>query len=167
MSPRSAEWLRTLYSEAVAAGELPSWRRDDVEDPAAELASMLRCTPAWTEPYRVIVDRLIGLDLIETSASAWFVAAGGDAVVCPQIVDVDVGSVVLTRAEWQGESLGLTLAPSEGDSTRITQFRIVGVEPRVWWQTGIDGATTDVRGDYVIVRCPLVAGHLDFDPSSY
>jgi hypothetical protein len=32
---------------------------------------------------------------------------------------------------------------------------------------GVDGATMDVRADCVVVRCPMVAGDLEFTPGSY
>lgn len=86
---------------------------------------------------------------------------------CPQVVDVDMPDVVMSRAEWSGESLYLTLAPRLEQPTRWTEFRIVGVEPRLWWLVGIDGATMDVRSDGVVVRCPMVAGDLEFTPGSY
>jgi hypothetical protein len=97
----------------------------------------------------------------------WTALSAAPLRACPQVVDVDFPNVALTRAEWIGETLHLTIAPRREDPSTSTEFRIVGVEPRIWWQTGIDGATTDVRANCVVVRCPLVAGHLEFNPSSY
>lgn len=97
----------------------------------------------------------------------WAALSAGSLGSCPQVVDVDMPDVVLSRAEWSGESLLLTLAPRREDATRSTEFRIVGVEPRLWWLVGIDGATMDVRSDCVVVRCPMVAGDLEFTPGSY
>lgn len=86
---------------------------------------------------------------------------------CPQVVDVDVPHVVLTRAEWQHGALLLTIDPLHPDPAAWTEFRIVGVEPRLWWLAGIDGASMDVRADCVVVRTPRVAGDLEFTPGSY
>ena len=86
---------------------------------------------------------------------------------CPQVVDVDFPTVALSRAEWRKGALHLTLAPLVEDPARWTTFRIAGVEPRLWYLTGIDGATMDVRPDSVSVRVPLVAGDLEFTPGSY
>ena len=97
----------------------------------------------------------------------WEALSAGPIERCPQIVDVDVPAVALTRAWWEGETLRLTLAPLVEDPARRTQFRIVGVEPRLWWVNGIDGVSLDVRSNQVIVRCPMVAGDLEFTPSSY
>jgi hypothetical protein len=86
---------------------------------------------------------------------------------CPQVVDIDFPSVALRRAEWVDGSLHLRLAPLQSASHRWTQFRVVGAEPRQWYQTGIDGATTDVTAGAMIVRVPLVDGVLEFTPGSY
>ena len=86
---------------------------------------------------------------------------------CPQVVDVDFPAVALTKAEWDSGALHLRLAPLHEDSTQWTTFRIVGVEPRLWYLTGIEGATMDVRPDSVLVRVPIVAGDLEFTPGSY
>ncbi len=64
-------------------------------------------------------------------------------------------------------SLLLTLDVAHPDPIAWTEFRIVGVEPRLWWLTGIDGATMDVRSDCVVVRVPRVSGDLEFTPGSY
>jgi hypothetical protein len=97
----------------------------------------------------------------------WEAVSGAPLAACPQVVDVDVPEVVLTRAEWQHGALLLTLDPLRPDPTAWTEFRIVGVEPRLWWLAGIDGATMDVRADCVVVRAPRVAGDLEFTPGSY
>ena len=86
---------------------------------------------------------------------------------CPQVVDVDFPAVALRRAEWQSGALHLSLAPLVEDPSQWTTFRIVDVEPRLWYLTGIEGATMDVRPDAVVVRVPMVAGDLEFTPGSY
>ncbi len=86
---------------------------------------------------------------------------------CPQVVDVDFPDVALTKAEWRSGALHLRLAPRKPDPSKWTTFRIVDVEPRLWYLTGIEGATMDVRPDSVLVRVPMVAGDLDFTPGSY
>jgi hypothetical protein len=97
----------------------------------------------------------------------WAALSAAPLAPCPQVVDVDMPEVVLTRAEWQRGSLFLTLDPAHPDPGAWTEFRIVGVEPRLWWLVGIDGATMDVRSDSVVVRTPRVAGDLEFTPGSY
>jgi hypothetical protein len=97
----------------------------------------------------------------------WSALAEAPLAPCPQVVDVDVPEVVLARAEWQQGTLLLTIDPLHPDPTASTEFRIVGVEPRLWWLTGIDGATMDVRSDCVVVRVPRVRGDLEFTPGSY
>ena len=86
---------------------------------------------------------------------------------CPQIVDVDFPTVALRRAEWVDDSLHLTLAPLREDPNVFTTFRLVGAEPRQWYLTGIDGATTDTRPDCLVFRVPLVAGDLELVPGAY
>lgn len=97
----------------------------------------------------------------------WAALSAAPLAPCPQVVDVDMPELALSRAEWVDGALYLTLAPRRPDPSAWTKFRIVGVEPRLWWLTGIDGATMDVRGDGVVVRVPRVAGHLEFVPGSY
>ena len=86
---------------------------------------------------------------------------------CPQIVGVDASKLALRRAEWLDDSLYLELAPVREDPARRTSFRIVGAEPRMWYLTGIDGATIDVTAHAVDVRVALVEGELVFTPGSY
>jgi hypothetical protein len=86
---------------------------------------------------------------------------------CPQVVDVDFPKVALTRAVWERGALYLTVAPLKEDPTKSTEFRIADVEPRLWYLTGIEGATMDVTPRDVIVRTPLVNGTLEFTPGSY
>ena len=86
---------------------------------------------------------------------------------CPQIVDVDFPTVALSRAEWINGCLHLRLAPLHENPAARTTFRLVGVEPRVWCCTGIDGVTLDFTAHAVIVRVPLVHGDLEFAPGSY
>lgn len=83
------------------------------------------------------------------------------------IVDVDEAVLSVTGAVWIAEALHLTLEPITPDATRSTEFRIIGVEPRLWWLTGIDGATIDSRSHGVLVRTPLVAGTIELTPGSY
>ena len=96
----------------------------------------------------------------------------------PQVVDVDSSEVSVTLIETHGETFRLVVRPHGApDARRSTEFRIVGVEPRVWWVNGtggdggpgdgLDGVTTDVRAHFVLVRMPLVAADLEFTPSSY
>ena len=84
----------------------------------------------------------------------WAALSEAPLAPCPQVVGVDVPDVVLTRAEWRDGALLLTIDPLHPDAAVWTEFRIVGVEPRLWWLSGIDGATMDVRTDCVVVRTP-------------
>lgn len=86
---------------------------------------------------------------------------------CPQVVGVDFPAVALSRAEWVDGALHLRVAPLEEDPRRRTTFQIVGAEPRMWYLTGIDGATMDVTSSSVVVQVPLVSGDLEFTPGSY
>jgi len=86
---------------------------------------------------------------------------------CPQVVDIDFPMVALSRAEWINGALHLTLSTLRDDPSKWTTFRIVGAEPRLWYLTGIEGATMDVTSDSVIVRVPQVSGPLEFTPGSY
>jgi len=97
----------------------------------------------------------------------WAALSATQLAPCPQVVDVDVPEVMLSRAEWNDGALLLTLDPLHPDPNAWTEFRIVGVEPRLWWLAGIDGATMDVRSDGVVVRTPRVPGDLEFIPGSY
>ncbi len=83
---------------------------------------------------------------------------------CPQIVDVDFPAVALSRAEWVGESLHLTLAPLREDPGSVTTFRLVGAKARDWSITGIAGATVDAAPDGPTFRVPIVSGDLKLVP---
>ena len=102
-----------------------------------------------------------------TGPGMWERLSAAPLTACPQVVDVDFPTVALRRAEWVNGSLHLRLAPLRETPHVRTTFRIVGAEPRVWWVTGIDGVTTEVTGQGVIVRVPLVHGDLEFTPGSY
>ena len=86
---------------------------------------------------------------------------------CPQVVGVDFPSVALTRAEWVKGALYLRVAVLEEQPSKVTTFRIVGAEPRLWEVTGIDGAAIDFTAQAVVVRIPHVNGDLTFTPGSY
>ena len=96
----------------------------------------------------------------------WTALSAAPLASCPQVVDVDFPNVALTRAEWHGETLLLTIDPLAPDPSAWTEFRIVGVEPVLWRVNGIEGVTIDVRSDSVVVRLPRVAGDLEFTRSS-
>ncbi|MGH1488664.1 MAG: hypothetical protein ACRBK7_04595 [Acidimicrobiales bacterium] len=97
----------------------------------------------------------------------WSALSAAPLEPCGQVVDVDFPDVALSRAEWVKGALHLTVAPRVEDPNRWTTFRIVGVEPRLWYLTGIEGTTMDVTPNSVIVRCPMVHGDLEFTPGSY
>ncbi|MCP5024869.1 MAG: hypothetical protein GY929_01165 [Actinomycetia bacterium] len=86
---------------------------------------------------------------------------------CPQVVDVDFPTMALSRAEWVGETLHVSLAPLVEDPQRTTTFKIIGGEPRMWYLTGLDGVTMDTAGSATIVRVPMVRADLEFGAGSY
>jgi hypothetical protein len=86
---------------------------------------------------------------------------------CPQVVGVDFPEVALTRAEWVKGTLHLRIAVRDERPRKVTTFRIVGAEPRLWEVTGIDGAAVDFTASAVVVRIPHVGGELTFTPGSY
>lgn len=86
---------------------------------------------------------------------------------CPQVVDVDFPTMALSRAEWIDGALYLGLAPLREDPDTYTTFRIVGVEPRLWDLSGIEGATMNVSANAVVVRVPLISANIAFTPGSY
>jgi hypothetical protein len=86
---------------------------------------------------------------------------------CPQVVGVDFPAMAFSRAEWVDGILHLRLAPQRVDPNVWTTFRIEGAEPRMWYLTGLDGATMDTAGRATVVRVPLVEADLEFAPGSY
>ena len=157
LSDRSLAWLRALDDgthEPIAA--------------ACELGVMARRTPAWTERYVAVLDRLIERhpDAVPVLVGIRSMI-GAAQVACPQVVGIDFPAVALRRAEWMHGSLHLQLAPLQEAPDAHTGFRIVGAEPRMWYLTGIDGAMMDVTGSAVVMRVPLVHGELVFTPGSY
>ena len=97
----------------------------------------------------------------------WEALSAAPLTACPQVVDVDFPVMALDRAEWIGSSLHLGLAPLYEDPNVYTTFRIVGVEPRQWDISGIDGAMVDAKADGVVVRVPLKKATMTFTPGSY
>ena len=97
----------------------------------------------------------------------WEALSAAPLTPCPQVVDVDFPVMALDRAEWIGSSLHLGLAPLYEDPNVYTTFRIVGVEPRQWDISGIDGAMVDAKADGVVVRVPLKKATMTFTPGSY
>ena len=83
---------------------------------------------------------------------------GEPAAVC----DVEVGKVTVVCHGWRGGSLYVDVEPVT-DKTGWTEFRIVGVQPRMWWITG----HPDVHGDCVVVRLPIASAALELTPASY
>jgi len=97
----------------------------------------------------------------------WTQLSAAPLASCPQVVDVDFPVMALDRAEWIGSSLHLGLAPLYEDPKVFTTFRIVGVEPRQWDVTGVDGAMVEAKADGVVVRVPLKKATMTFTPGSY
>ncbi|WP_395159948.1 hypothetical protein [Ilumatobacter sp.] len=80
--------------------------------------------------------------------------------------DVEVGKVTVVCHGWRGGSLYVDVEPVT-EMTGWTEFRIVGVQPRMWWITGHPDVTTDVHGDCVVVRLPIASAALELTPASY
>ncbi len=97
----------------------------------------------------------------------WEALSAAPLPSCPQVVGVDFPTMALDRAEWIGSSLYLGLAPLYEDPNVYTTFRVVGVEPRQWDISGIDGAMVDAKADGLVVRVPLKKTLMTFTPSSY
>ncbi len=97
----------------------------------------------------------------------WAELSAGPLEPCPQVVDVDFPTMAFSKAEWRKGALHLSLAPLKEDPSRFTQFRIIDVEPRLWFLSGIEGATMDVTPNSVIVRVPLVKADLEFNIGNY
>lgn len=197
LSDRAAAWLRSFDPErpgdpgaaACALGLLarrtPAWTErytallgrlaGTAPGPAASLAGALAAVIDGG-----VAPAAAALDLPAAgTGEAWVLAAEladpaawGAALSTPlpaggRIVGVDTSRLLLRRAEWFRDGLLLTLDPHEPDPSARTELRLVGAEPRIWCQTGIDGATTDVTSHGVVVRTPLVRGDLEFTPGSY
>ena len=179
LSDRALEWLVDLDRQMLDA---------EAADVAHILALIATITPAWTEVYSAIISRNKSLSLLQAQAApserAQTLAAElgldtskpvepnvwsqlGNPPTHPRVVDVEFPAVVLSRAEWIRGSLYLQLVRQSDDTSTWTEFRIVGVEPRMWDVTGIDGVGIDVRSSGVVVRVPLVSGGLEFTPGSY
>jgi len=118
--------------------------------------------------------------LFEAACASMGLADGANPVPLPLRAARGYPSALVLAREWGLKDLEqrlvdaieasyehLSLAPLVEDPTQWTTFRIVGVEPRLWYLTGIEGATMDVRPDSVVVRVPMVAGDLEFTPGSY
>ncbi len=133
------------------------------------LVSLAEATPAWVERHLAAAAALIeheAADAVTPHDSAALATLTSMFDTVPQVVGVDA-SASLTRAEWVDECLLITISFDEPDPDRRTMFRIVRAEPRVWYQTGIDGATNEITQSAVIVRLPCVDGDLEFVPGSY
>ncbi len=137
---------------------------------ADRLLTLAQRTPAWTELHLRLLDGLAGTApgshataTIDSARRA--VAELSEA--CPQVVDLDAPGIMIRRAEWRDGSLFVTIDAAEPDPTKLTTFRLVGAEPRLWYLTGISGATTDVGQHSMVVLLPAVSGELAFVPGSY
>ncbi|MEZ5230635.1 MAG: hypothetical protein R2710_29380 [Acidimicrobiales bacterium] len=135
-----------------------------------DLIDRAQATPAWVERHLQSATELVAtaaddgddrqpaLDRLAVLTNMF------DDV--PQVVGLN-DDASFSRAEWVDECLFLTIVFTEPDPDRRAMFRIVRAEPRVWYQTGIDGATNEITGRAVIVRLPCVDGVLEFVPGSY
>ncbi len=133
-----------------------------------DLLISARSTPAWVERHLATATTLVQSSPSEAGPEVEQhlneLATMFDTV--PQVVGV-ADDARLTRAVWVEECLLLTVAFDTPDPERRTMFRIVRAEPRVWYQTGIDGANNEITQSAVIVRLPCVDGDLEFVPGSY
>ncbi len=80
---------------------------------------------------------------------------------------LDESVLHLVRAEWRQGCLQVEVEAPEPRPDRRTMFRLVGVEPRMWYVTGINGVTTDTASTATLVWTPIVSGTIEFTPGSY
>ncbi len=156
------EWgmddLADLLVKAIEASYEPTWDHDsneftwgmglDEQHPRGQYNAFLAAAEA-------------------SGPGRWEQLSAAPLASCPQIVDVDFPTMALSRAEWVGDALHLSLAPQHEDPKKWTSFRIAGAEPRLWFLEGLEGATMDTQGSSVIVRVPLVKADLVFMPGIY
>ena len=83
---------------------------------------------------------------------------------CAQIEGVEFPAVALRRAEWHGDTLHLSLAPTNEAPDRTTAFQLVGHDATSWEVDGIEGATVDVA-DAVTITTPMVSADLRLRPT--
>lgn len=134
-------WLRSLHAAR---------RREPTRDEVERLLVCAGEVPAWTEPF----SRLLG-------------QAVEPVVACPQIIGVEFPAMSLSRAEWLGGNLQLSLAPLVEDPDVFSYFRIVGAEPRNWDVHGLDGATFELTLGGLNVRVPMVRADIELIRGSY
>lgn len=137
----------------------------DVVAALDDLVESVSHTPAWVERAQLTAIRVLA-DRPQANASEYLLALSALAGACPQVVDVD-DDLTLTRAEWTKDSLLLTLRFAVPDASKRTMFRIEGAEPRVWYVTGIEGASCEFTQRSVNVWLPCVDGDLEFTTGSY
>ncbi|MBM3682986.1 MAG: hypothetical protein FJW83_00380 [Actinobacteria bacterium] len=83
------------------------------------------------------------------------------------VAGLDESVLRLVRADWLQGCLRVQVEAPELRPDRRTMFRIVGVEPRIWYVTGINGVTTDTASAATLVWTPIVSGTIEFTPGSY
>lgn len=156
------EWdmtaLEARLVDAIEASYEPTWNEDrteftwgmglDEEHPRGQFNGFLAAAEAG-------------------GPGRWTELSAAPVEACPQIVGVDFPTVALSRAEWIDGALYLRLAPQRDDPTAWTSFSLVGAEPRLWYITGIEGATMDVTSTAGIIRVPRVTGDIVLTPGSY
>ncbi len=173
LSAQSLEWFRILDQKVRAYGSenRTNWESFDFVDAANQLNDMARATPAWIESYATIRTQLNErrpTDVATPESKAFeSLSSLAQGATCPQVVDIDFPALALRRAEWINESLHLKLDHLHEQHGRFTTFRIVGVEPRLWYLTGINGTTMDVTAKATTVTVPLINGDLEITPGSY
>ena len=140
-------------------------RTNDVPAALDELVDLAARTPAWVERARASALRLVAAHP-EVEEGDQLVALSALAGASPQVVGVD-DELTLTRAEWTKDSLLLTLRFVAPDPDKRTMFRIEGAEPRVWYVTGIEGASCEFTQRSVNVWIPCVDGDLELTTGSY
>ena len=83
------------------------------------------------------------------------------------VAGLDESVLRLVRAAWSRGCLRVQLEAVAAQPDRRTMFRIVDVEPRIWYVTGINGVTTDTASSATLVWTPIVSGTIEFTPGSY
>jgi hypothetical protein len=156
------EWgladLEGRLVEAIEASYEPTWDRD-----LGEFTWGL----GLNEPYPRGQYNAFLAAAEAAGPGRWAALSAAPIPTCPQVVDVDVPTMALSRAEWVDGNLRLRLAPLREDPSATTTFRLVGAEPRNWDVHGLDGVRLDLSTTGLTITVPLVAADLDLIRGSY
>ncbi len=93
-----------------------------------------------------------------SSRGSWSRLSASPLPPCAQAVGVDFPAVALSRAEWSGDTLHITIVPLVEQPDQQTEFSVVGLEPgRGWKVVGAAGAHVSATAHGVKIVADLVA----------